>query len=794
MINGHLLATGTDGGGYDRSKARERNSSRGHDYRVRCPRHLTSSATAMLLAGLVARQLMVAKGASFGCALGASQFVASQQRATRMLGLLLPLRPTPLIRRVTQPGGKAFFFEIQDSMKEVLRDWTSNMVTHVPSVAGTFSLNSGLAMPCVPGIILTELLQLLWIWKIENDAQRAANAFVRHAAQLAWLREQPWVNILEIGFGTLFVAAQTLCQAPELAPRPPVTEDEELETRRLHEQVSDATLSGATVFKQYHRLVGFDYRNCILRFVGASRVNSGGIEGGDRQASVGGGDGQVSAAVVAACSRLSRSGAAADDTSSHAGSNNDSDGDMSGSGGGNLWPHMRFVILAARQPAACGAVCRHAAAFALVAQALLLKPSQPTPTLLNQDQRQLLEAAQIELLAASPLFWQEGGSHTLQSCALARAFPVWTLLASLGNIDFGVDGVGASSSATANAGGATAPSRDKDGNSCGTGPASCTDSRGIVLDANDEAETAEAMMITIAPGTNSENDRSSHIGLRQAANPAPFQLAYFCDSVSGWPPLQRLTSAGALAIYSLIHAVGGILDAFGVRWWASAGSLLGAVRNGGMMPQDCDVDIAIWRADAHQLTRPEFRGALAAAGVASYQMPMYLEFRFCLAQVPAMGERRSVDGQLSCVEPYIDGHLADVSHDPHRWHYIHQTDLQYAHTFPLAGLFGYPDEAGGSWRDYRRRVPFGDHAEVWAPEPFAAEAYLDIVYGSDWRMMLRGRYGAVVYNDSARGGASFRGLVAKPTGPLRDFVGELQAFGALPRNRNHRRRRRQRLR
>merc|ERR1712032_1558625 len=107
---------------------------------------------------------------------------------------------------------------------------------------------------------------------------------------------------------------------------------------------------------------------------------------------------------------------------------------------------------------------------------------------------------------------------------------------------------------------------------------------------------------------------------------------------------------GALVAYNLVHGVGRLLDKFQVRWWAAHATLLGTLRNGGLLPQECDVDIALWRPDSHWLVRPEFRAAVAAAGIAIMQAPSYMVFRFCMAYVPPEGDSRSVDGFTSCRE------------------------------------------------------------------------------------------------------------------------------------------------
>mmetsp|Transcript_31751 Transcript_31751/g.97711 ORF Transcript_31751/g.97711 Transcript_31751/m.97711 type:complete len:177 (+) Transcript_31751:1-531(+) len=168
-----------------------------------------------------------------------------------------------------------------------------------------------------------------------------------------------------------------------------------------------------------------------------------------------------------------------------------------------------------------------------------------------------------------------------------------------------------------------------------------------------------------------------------------------------------------------------------------------------------------------------------------------MTFRFCMAHAPAEADSRSVDGFLSCRQPYIDAHLADiVPHQEDRWDYIHRSDTRYAQDFPLAGLFRRTAE--GLEEDLRLRLPFGDHAQVWAPRATTSDVYLAALYGSDWRTALRQRdgprdvrgnpgIGAVVHNDSLQGGKSFWGLFARPSGPLRDVIGELRALGALER-------------
>ncbi|CAE8582301.1 unnamed protein product, partial [Polarella glacialis] len=264
--------------------------------------------------------------------------------------------------------------------------------------------------------------------------------------------------------------------------------------------------------------------------------------------------------------------------------------------------------------------------------------------------------AQAELVALEILFKQAGSDQVLSFCSLAQEFPIWLVLAR----------------------------------------ASCVDVRlPEQLLPNASALPAAAHEVQLSMGCDAYMAGDSY--------------------VSGWPPQQRLSAAGSLAAYSLLASVGSILDTFGVRWWAAHATLLGALRNGGLLPQECDVDIALWRPDAHWLTRPQLRSALASAGIAMFNLPLYFVLRFCPVHVPPEADSRSVDGRVACQPPYIDAHLADVvPHQADRWDYIYRSDTRYGHSFPLAGLFGsYQHGEVAPGNDRRLRWPFGEYFQVF---------------------------------------------------------------------------------
>ncbi|CAE7339206.1 ANK3 [Symbiodinium microadriaticum] len=583
-------------------------------------------------------------------------------------------------RRSSQARMERIFYKMLDTQSgspvesvEVLRDLELLMtehgetaeLRHVPEEARAFasfaSATSELPFPCLPGILGTELLQLLWLAGLGNQKDQALELLLESHRHFTFLRVTPWTSLLQLGYGLNFALGQMSCAA---IPAP--ENDAAAAAEHFHGSWPGSLPTEATIFKQFHVLVGFDYRRCARRFLGEDR---------DR--------------ALASCAppRKRR-------------------GRRPGPGAfGSAWPHRQLVLLAARQPWACGLACRWAVAFASLAQAVRDGSGSNRPRALSEDQRKLVQAAQDELQQVEAAVWSlDGRDQVKASCSLSRAYPVWALLAWLG-----------------------------------LGTLSKLEGR--------------------LPVDSSMPQRSPN-------QPPPPTLAKLCDRVQ-WPLAQSLTAQGTLAVYFLVKTVGGLLDEFGVKWWMSSGGLLGAMRNGGILPQDCDVDIAVWRPDAHQMVRIPFRTALAAAGIAMYHMPIYLQYRFCLLQVPAAADLRSVDGGLACHLPYIDAHLADRS-SASDWHYIHRTELRYAKSFPLTGLLGPAGE------DRRERRLFGS-VHIWTIREKEAEQYLSSLYGHDWKTTLRGRYGQLVHNSSE----GFYSLIARPTGPLRDVIQEQRLVGNL---------------
>merc|ERR1712232_1489739 len=67
-----------------------------------------------------------------------------------------------------------------------------------------------------------------------------------------------------------------------------------------------------------------------------------------------------------------------------------------------------------------------------------------------------------------------------------------------------------------------------------------------------------------------------------------------------------------MALYRTVHVAGRLLNRHGIAWWAYGGTLLGAVRNKGIIPHDNDIDFATL--DYDKLDSKELREDLRRNG------------------------------------------------------------------------------------------------------------------------------------------------------------------------------------
>lgn len=208
---------------------------------------------------------------------------------------------------------------------------------------------------------------------------------------------------------------------------------------------------------------------------------------------------------------------------------------------------------------------------------------------------------------------------------------------------------------------------------------------------------------------------------------------------------QRLDPAQALALYSMVHKVARLLERQNVTYWAAGGTLLGAVRNRGIIPHDNDADFNVLRQAATVLNSAQFTALLARNGLrisaSSSESP---DSQWCVTEIDQASTSKAP-------KYYLDIFALDVDR---------KGRLQYAdHHYRDSG---FPRDVLGTLQEW----PFGN-STVMAPGRAAAEAYLAGIYGPRWRTEAECRQTAHPCQLSGDRDWDVTGM-AMPCGPVSD--------------------------
>eukprot|EP00928_Gymnodinium_smaydae_P032368 TRINITY_DN23463_c0_g1_i1.p1 TRINITY_DN23463_c0_g1~~TRINITY_DN23463_c0_g1_i1.p1 ORF type:complete len:592 (+),score=91.16 TRINITY_DN23463_c0_g1_i1:142-1917(+) len=236
---------------------------------------------------------------------------------------------------------------------------------------------------------------------------------------------------------------------------------------------------------------------------------------------------------------------------------------------------------------------------------------------------------------------------------------------------------------------------------------------------------------------------------------------------------QHLAPSIALEMYRMVHVVGGLCDALGVRWWMSHGSLIGALRDRGLSrhADDCEFDI-LSGANLEVFQGLVMRRALARNGYEMSYDPRGKVFKIWPAgSMQAVADEDQLTDQTWWLPqhrigtPSLDVYVVDhTANGAGEQAYVSNEDFHC--NLKICTQLWFSSEL-----ESFRQVQFGS-SKVWVP--IGASSYLDRVYGTDWNTTVRSHRWAsdnqLGHGFEATDVSLLNGRIAEPTGPLIDPV------------------------
>lgn len=170
-------------------------------------------------------------------------------------------------------------------------------------------------------------------------------------------------------------------------------------------------------------------------------------------------------------------------------------------------------------------------------------------------------------------------------------------------------------------------------------------------------------------------------------------------------------------IRNILRDVGALLDELGITWWADYGTLLGAVRHGGLIPWDKDADLGIL-ADGREKLLSAF--------------PRLMEMDYYPTYVPPRPERRFRTGDRVKVRLSRRNH---TNTDVFIWH--NRPDGMLERTNYISSDLYKGREFPEHWLHPIHKVPFDD---IEVNLPAQAEALVAYRYGQGWKQAERTKH------------------------------------------------------
>jgi len=208
----------------------------------------------------------------------------------------------------------------------------------------------------------------------------------------------------------------------------------------------------------------------------------------------------------------------------------------------------------------------------------------------------------------------------------------------------------------------------------------------------------------------------------------------------------------ALLLYRMLEVVGTLLSWHGVRWFVSHGTLLGAIRQGGIIPHDCDVDLTVPLADVEMLMDAKLLQALKLNG---YQLSMrpiqniYAVYRYGSLTTPAPWYPQ----MYITVEPYLNIYILEVGGIEPEATCTYASNRGFHSGFALHRRYVFPTQV----------IQFGCSLVNAPADP---RKYLSSMYENDWPTTVRCRSALTDCQEFVTHRLDANASMALPTGPL----------------------------